>query len=491
MKTTLLVGVLIAAVLVVSAAETNRVRFLEGPAAQDYMAQLNAKTAAWRQRIIEAKSVHAATGTTWYVSAAGSDANDGRSPETAIASCAQLVKLPLKAGDAVLFRRGDLFRGHFGAQRGVTYSAYGTGAKPVICGSRKNFARADLWKETGIPNVWTCVEALSNVGLITFDHDPADPKEVGRYDVLTARMVHSRKGVESPRQLTKDLEFWSDLPKKALYLYSDKGNPGARFRQIEIAETGHGINGTDDVTIDNLHITLVGCHGVGSGTVRNLEVRNCIFDWLGGSLLIPEGKKGGPCRFGNAVEVYGGCDGYRVHDCWMYQIYDTGITHQCHHAKNDRIFQKNVEYARNLIEYCFWSIEYYNAFNGYGETQNVYVHDNHCRMGGFGWGCPGRAGGTPMFSIDDRPDKTVNYVNEGNILELCTGILVNNFGRHTAPPDFIFRRNVYIQPRGWKFAHIGDREPKVSKFDESAADVIRETFGEVDGTFVFVPEPRK
>ena len=490
-KALFLGGLLAVAGLAVAAGASAGVTFLDGTAAQAYVARLAEKTAATRQRIVETRSEHAATGTVWYVSAAGADANDGRSPETAIASCARLAKLPLQAGDVVLFRRGDLFRGHFNAAKGVTYSAFGTGAKPVLCGSRKNFARADLWKETEIPHVWTCVEPLSNVGLITFDHDPGDPKEVGRFDVPTAQLVHSRKGVDAPRQLTKDLEFWSDLPKNALYLYSDRGNPGVRFRQIEIAEAVNGIGGADDVILDNLHVTLVGRHGVGSGTVRNLEVRNCIFDWLGGSLLIPEGKKGGPCRFGNAVEVYGGCDGYRVHDCWIYQIYDTGITHQCHHAKNERIFQKNVEYTRNLIEYCFWSIEYYNASNGYGETENVYVHDNHCRMGGYGWGCRGRAGGAPMFSIDDRPDKTVNYVNEGNILECCTGVLVNNFGRHAAPPDFIFRRNVYIQPRGWKFAHIGDREPPNSPFDTSAADVIRETFGETDGTFVFLPEPLK
>jgi len=146
-----------------------------------------------------------------------------------------------------------------------------------------------------------------------------------------------------------------------------------------------------------------------------------------------------------------------------------------------------VEYARNLIEYCFWSIEYYNAFNKYGETKNVHVHHNFCRFGGEGWGCPGRASGTPMFSIDDRPDSTSNYVNEANILQGSRGYLVNNFGRHASPPDFVFKGNVYVQPRGWKFAHIGDREPKVSTFDESAADVIRETFGETDGTFVFLP----
>ena len=467
-------------------------KFVTGDEAVKMVPEFQAKADRMKAAVLATKSDYvAAKGTHYHVSADGDDSRDGRSPETAIRSLAAVGKLALKVGDAVLFRRGDLFRGTVSARPGVTYSAYGEGPKPVLAGSSRDWADPALWRATEVTNVWTCVKPLDNVGVIAFDYEPGNPQEIGRYDVRTARMVHSRKGVASPRQLTGDLQFWCDLDKKALYLCSAKGNPGARFRHIEIGEGFHGIvvRGERDVTVDNLHLTLYGCHGVSSGTTANLEIRNCVFDWIGGSLLIPEGRKGGPCRFGNAVEVYGGCDGYRVHDCWMYQIYDTGITHQCHHDRKSRIVQKNVEYARNLIEYCFWSIEYYNAFNGYGETRDVYVHHNFCRMGGYGWGCAGRAGGTPMFSIDDRPDVTSNYVNEANILERSLGILVNNFGRHA--PEMVFRGNVYVQPRGWNFAAIGDRDPRLSRFDETAAEVIRETFGETDGVFVFLPEETK
>ncbi len=465
--------------------------FIDGEEAVSYAAALQIRADAMKRTVLESASGVPSGGRCWYVAANGNDANGGDSPSAPVRSLEAVARLPLKPGDCVLFRRGDLFRGELRAKDGVTYSAYGEGPKPTLCGSKRNYADPALWKAVdGIPGVWACTLPLDNVGVITFDHDPNDPKELGRYDVLTALMVHSRKGVASPRQLAGDLQFWSDLDRKVLYLRSDKGNPGARFGKIEIGEGRHGIllRGERDVTIDNLHVTLSGRHGVSSGTCANLTVRFCVFDWIGGSLLIPEGQPGGPCRFGNAVEVYGGCDGYRVHDCWMYQIYDTGITHQCHHDKGNEIRQFNVEYARNLVEYCFWSIEYYNAFNKRGETRNVHVHHNFCRFGGEGWGCAGRAGGTPMFSIDDRPDVTSNYVNEANILQWSRGILVNNFGRHASPPDFVFRGNIYVQPRGWRFAHIGDREPKVSPFDEKAADVIRETFGETDGTFVFLPQ---
>jgi len=466
-------------------------QFVTGRDAVDSVPRFQAKADAMKAAVLGAKSDwSAATGTLYYVSSAGNDANDGRSAAQPLKSLAAVARLPLGRGDAVLFRRGDLFRGNIRAKRGVTYSAYGEGPKPTLCASARNYADPDIWEMSAVTNVWRCRVDVENAGVITFDHDPL---VVGKYDVRYGRLRHSRGNVKSPAQLTQDLDFWSDLPNRRLYLCSVAGNPGRVFGRIEIGCGGNAIavSGEDDVTIDNLHVTLAGSHGVGAGTVRNLEVRNCVFDWIGGSLLIPEGQKGGPCRFGNAVEVYGGCDGYRVHDCWMYQIYDTGITHQCHHAKGSVIRQLNVEHARNLIEYCFWSIEYYNAYNKFGETRNVYVHHNFCRLGGYGWGCPGRAAWTPMFSIDDRPDVTSNYVNEANVLERSLGVLVNNFGRHASPPDFVFRKNVYIQPRGWDFASIGDRKPSTSKFDESAADVIRETFGEDDGVFVILPEERK
>lgn len=464
--------------------------FVSGTEALSFAAKCQEKADAMKATILGSKSDYsAAKGARYYVSAQGNDASDGLTPETAIRSLEAVRRLDLKPGDAVLFRRGEIFRGRIQAKTGVTYSAYGEGPKPTICSSERNYADAALWEKTDVANVWRCTVPVSNAGIVTFDHDP---QVIGKYDVTVGQMRCNRTKTPSPAHLKEDLAFWNDMPANRLYLCSAKGNPGSRFSRIEIGCSGNSIAvGCDGVTVDNLHITLTGSHGVGAGTVRNLEVRNCVFDWLGGSLLIPEGRKNGPCLYGNAVEVYGGCDGYRVHDCWMYQIYDTGITHQCHHARNAEIRQFNVEHARNLIEYCFWSIEYYNAFNKFGETRNVYVHDNFCRFGGYGWGCRGRAGGAPMYSIDDRPDVTSNYVNEANTLERCLGILVNNFGRHASPPDFVFRKNVYVQPRGWHFAAIGDRQPRLSPFDETAADVIRETFGETDGTFVFLPEEPK
>lgn len=83
--------------------------------------------------------VNAAQAATYYVSSAGSDAADG-SQATPWQSIAKVNAATLNAGDQVLFRRGDTFRGTLtppgsgAVGNPITFGAYGSGAKPVISG---------------------------------------------------------------------------------------------------------------------------------------------------------------------------------------------------------------------------------------------------------------------------------------------------------------------------------------------------------------------
>jgi len=72
--------------------------------------------------------VMAQDGTTYYVSNAGDDANDGLSPDTAWQTIEYVNTVRLADNDTVLFRRGDTFRGEFRLYKtpvGVTVGAYG------------------------------------------------------------------------------------------------------------------------------------------------------------------------------------------------------------------------------------------------------------------------------------------------------------------------------------------------------------------------------
>src|SRR6478672_11430341 len=79
-------------------------------------------------------------GVTYYVSADGSDANDGTSPQSAWETLDKVNTTALRPGDSVSFRRGDIFSGGLVVSQGgtsrlrITLNAYGTGDLPVITG---------------------------------------------------------------------------------------------------------------------------------------------------------------------------------------------------------------------------------------------------------------------------------------------------------------------------------------------------------------------
>lgn len=447
-----------------------------------YLASLDAKAEEMHNAVLNAASDYTPgeKGRIFYVSADGNDKNDGMSEDTPIATIGGLVNLPIRAGDVVLFRRGDMFRGKFSAVGGVTYSAYGEGAKPTINGSVRNYADANLWKETDKENIYKFTGTISNVGVITFDHDPT---HLGDYDVLFGKMRILGANLETYADLSADCEFYSDLSTGELYVYSAEGNPGSRFSDIEIGSSGNTINGgAGKVVIDNLHITMTGSHGVGAGTHQGLTVQNCVFDWLGGSILSGYGGAN-VTRYGNAVETYGGCNGYYVKNNWMYQIYDTGITHQFHDDPNATNHMANIEYCDNIIEYCFWSIEYYNCGCKYSDTKNVHIHDNFCRFGGEGWGCLGRETGAPMYSMGDAPDLTENYVTENNIFDRCLGWLWFHYGEQEEEGSTIFRNNTYVQNYGGRFIYTPSR---AVMFDGGAEAAAKEIIGEEDPTIVLI-----
>lgn len=94
-----------------------------------------------------------------------------------------------------------------------------------------------------------------------------------------------------------------------------------KYNLIQI--TGNGI------TIDNLCIKHAGSHGIGSGTVDDLTVQNCEIGWIGGSIQFYSRTDRSRCpALETAFEIYGGCHRYTVKNCWVYECYDAGVTHQ-------------------------------------------------------------------------------------------------------------------------------------------------------------------
>lgn len=428
-----------------------------------------------------------------YVSNSGCDCNDGLSVEKPIKTLEKVNEIT-KPGDTVLFKRGDHFRGNIKVDKeGVTYASYGEGIKPIIDSSKCNYADPALWEKTDAENVYVCTKELNNVGLIHFDPSYT----YGQYNELYGHMQRRTCDEFGYKNLESDLDFFSDRKTNKLYLYSAGGNPGERFLDIEIAEGGNTFGGSaHNVTFDGLWIMHTGSHGIGSGTTVNRVVRNCIFSWLGGSMLGGEKREDGKynlTRYGNAVEIYGGCEGYTVENNWMYQIYDTAITHQYGWYSPGNCIQHDVTYRDNLMEYCFWYIEFYDgqrdgsiSENTKREVKNVYMSGNLCRLGGYGWGCKGREGGSPMLCGSHVCDNLSNFVVENNIFSQTLGYLVR-LENNPGAKNIELRNNVYVNQKGAKLARLYDVE---YAFDDNVKENLKNLVHEQEPTVVYMPNPQ-
>lgn len=440
---------------------------------------------------------------TYYVSEKnGDDANDGKTPETAwktFSGISKGIRFP-KAGTTILFERGGIYRGKVPVFNGAIYGSYGEGSKPLFMQSKKNYAEASLWEETKYENVWKCTEDLTNVGVIGFDHDLFDYSAATydeTYGIIKCKNIGGFNGVED---LDGDLQFYSDISAGItspgpLYIYSTKGNPGTRFESIEIGERINIFSGSPNgITIDNIAMKFTGGHSVGFGTSRNVRVTNCVFSWIGGSILSTDFHGNGrPVNYGNAVEIYGGVVGYHVENNWMYQIYDTAVTHQRSSSVGDNI-QQDINYLSNLMEYVFWGIEYYNAgptteqLKGGKDTykrviKNVHSAYNLLRLGGYGWGSVVTKRNSRLYSGSGAPNFE-NNVTEYNIFDRAYGNLLTLDGSASKEVE---DKNIYIQTIGQP---LGTLKGVYADCDYNSANSIANLWGDKNAV-VIVIDPAK
>lgn len=301
---------------------------------------------------------------TFYISEKnGNDNNFGNSPSQAwkTVDALMLNMYKISSGATILFERGGLYRvtNSITLKSGVTYGSYGTGEKPVLYASQKNYANELLWSPSAKKYVWMCdINKFVDIGNIVINHG----ENVG---LKMAKLPN----------LTKNYQFYSDENNGKLYMYLDKGNPGKLFKDIELCAKVHIFSGrgtTINVVIDNLCLKYSGAHGISfSGNAKNITITNCEIGWIGGSYINTAGG-----RYGNGVEFYYGAENILVENNWVYQVYDAGISNQ-----GTTGTQNNITFNKNLIEYCTWSIEVWND-----KFDDLYYTNNIMRFAGNGWG---------------------------------------------------------------------------------------------------------
>ncbi len=394
------------------------------------------ETINYRKRIVNAKDTLKITGTTYYFSANGNDQNDGKSPQTALKTPTRISRLPLRAGDGVLFERGSIFRMTDGItlQSGVSYGAYGSGNKPEFWFSIKNYGGSNLWTKTSTANVWQ----------VTYNYP-----EAGILVINDGALVGNK--LFSMTKMQKNGDFYSN-GKGTVFLYS-KTDPN-KYANIEIS-SGGSFGGSDlkNVTVENICLKYTAGHGFGFVKANNVTIRNCVLGWIGGAVWNP--STGDTTRLGNAIEFYNSSSDLVVENNWIYEVYDTGITFQ-----GDRGPYKNISFKNNLIEYCLMSMELWNR-NRDDEISNVVVENNLMRFTNYGWGAmPNRGGrGACIYSTTTlaEPFTNLHILITNNIFD-CT---YSRFIQGTWKPvsngtmDYKVQGNTYYQRNHTGAADLG------------------------------------
>ncbi|MBN1342446.1 MAG: carbohydrate binding domain-containing protein [Phycisphaerae bacterium] len=121
----------------------------------------SAARSAWLAGLAVASLATLAVAEDYYVSNAGDDRNDGRSPDKPWRTIVRVNAHPLQPGDVVRLKRGDSWREQLvprsGGEKGhVTYSAYGSGDKPLLLGSVEKNDPKDWTRDSG--NIWVTTQ---------------------------------------------------------------------------------------------------------------------------------------------------------------------------------------------------------------------------------------------------------------------------------------------------------------------------------------------
>ncbi len=467
-------------------------------------------------------------GNKYYVSNTGNDENDGTAPEQAWRTLSRVSEATLKPGDGVLFRRGDLFRGYVIAQSGVSYGAYGNGEKPKFYGWDKDLAKPGLWSiYDSEHNIWKLNEPILDPGTLVFNGGEAHSiKLIPSY--INGRFVcrdDETKEFDMRLEMTRDLDlYWHfdgilterpskgesfpipDMTEKSLgelYLRCDRGDPGEVFGSIEALtrRAMFKVGNASDVRIDNLCIKYVGLHAIAAGgeCVKGLCVTNCEIGWIGGTIQhyygtdpnYPKGRRGTVTRFGNGVEIYGGCDDYTVSDCYVYQVYDAAMTHQVTTNGNRRVM-KNVRYRNDLVEDCVYSIEYFLEMNC-GDTESymdgIEISGNILRRSGYGWGQQRHNTDTPAHIKGwSYTNRAFNFTIHDNIFDLSAYRMLHLVAeKQEYCPKM--SGNTYIQHKNGMLGQYGANgisEPPIMDFGDNAEELIKNVLGDTDANIITV-----
>ena len=372
------------------------------------------------------------TGTAYYVSSStGKDSNNGLSPNSPIQNIAHVNNLDLKPGDAVFFMRGDTWRvvdNLLNSRKGVTYSAYGEGGKPLITGSPENGAVSSKWElyyeGADGEKVWKFYRDITDVGgLVVNGGEAVLHRSYGWWNgsgytavepSLTATAfgydwILKTHGVQTPESSLDDLEFCCMIDysgcnypirrhelyyKGGLFLRCDEGNPGEVFNSIEfMTQELNGpsawmalVRSDSDTVFDNLNISFWSNCAIspcGDPEVSNVLIQNCEVAYGGNGIHEFISAEPTTEYMLSGDGIYGLARNGKVYNNYVHDVDGGAITFEAG-PNNGPVNVDHFIAENNLVERCGAGIQLNDGNNNWN-FDKISIVDNIVVDTGGGW----------------------------------------------------------------------------------------------------------
>jgi len=468
------------------------------------------------------------TGTAYYVSNSGKDSNDGKSPSSAWATLEKVKTARLAYGDAVFFERGGTWCGSLQMQTGVTYSAYGTGDKPVLTGSPADAAQNEKWSYYGPTDdggkIWKYKDKVPDCGVILLNGEVVARKA---YPVWDGKQYSNNSGEKFTieKGLFADLMYFSELDLSGqslpvavwqlgligqLYLRCDAGNPGDVFDTIELALVSNATTTAPEGwnAIDNLNFRCYSGSGMDCCSHDHLIYQNCETSWCGGAV-----KEYAPGRWRPVITVSGGGalmfgsdvtfrNNY-IHDCeskGLSVVINGGGGDG--HASLERV---NVLAEGNVVERCGSAVHLWTGMfapNEVWKFEDVVFRGNYFVNSAYGWRIHNEmwiGSGIGTVGVHDEAVSVDNLYSTGevklenNLFYRAAGCLVSFVGENYSAGSKVptMSGNTYVQDKDRLVFSKNDEACSIKQLGTLASDdtalldrCLREYIGDKTGKII-------
>lgn len=282
---------------------------------------------------------------TYYVdSGGGNDGNNGLSAVSAWRTVAKVNSFSFAAGDTVLLIRGGFWREQITVNRSgtstapLTFGAYGTGERPVICGSDP---------VTG----WTVHDSVNHIWKAPFTWVSPSSPSFSKPDLVFFNGECGLKKTSLSALTGEKQWYWAS---NTLYVYSVSTPAG-----VEVGMRNYGVLGQDGrslryVTVQDIEIRNANYKSIliGAGN-HNWIIRNVLAHHNGRRDDIEDGGSGND-RLGFGVRD---CDNTLITGCTIYESGENAI--------------QVTGGSNNVVEYCTIYNPHHHGIDMKGSTSRT------------------------------------------------------------------------------------------------------------------------